>query len=262
MTRASKKFGIGVICFIISAFLMVSMSFFSEPTNYAVAESLGDNLGGGTGNGNNTDNGLTESDLGTADFIRNHRGMTDEQLKTAGATLSPLTNAIGYAIGGIVIIASFGMFLMTALDLLYITFPPMRPLLYPGGAQQQGQQGGGYGGYGMGMQGQQQQGGGSTRQWISDEAVACAALMGGGQQQGQQGGSYGSYGMGVQGQQGQQQQSTKSVIGTYFKKRMVFMIIFGICVVVLMSSKLLGTGANLALWFLKLVGTLNGYIPF
>lgn len=258
MQKLSKRIGIGFLCGIVSVFLMLSMSFFTEPSHYAVAESIEDNIGG-SGQGNNTGSGLTSDDLGVGDFIRNHRGMTNEQLRVAGDTLSPLTNAIGYAIGGIIILVVFGIFLMTAFDLAYITFPPIRSLLYPAGSQQQQQQGGGYGGYGGygGMGGQQQQT--STRQWISDEAIACASLMGGQQQQ-QQGGGYGGYG--GQQQQQQQPQSTKSVISTYFKKRMVFMIMFAICVVVLMSSKLLGTGANLALWFLKLVDTLNGYIPF
>lgn len=222
MLKASKRLGIGLLCVVLSAFLMVSMSFFTEPEHYAVAESLDDSIGG-SGRGNNSDSGLSQDDLGIGDFVRNHRGMTDEQLRVAGDTLSPLTNAIGYAIGGIIILAAFGIFLITALDLLYIVFPPIRPLLYPAGQQQQGGAGG-FGGGGFG-------GGGF-------------------------GGGYGGGG------QQQQPQSAKSVISTYFKKRMVFMIMFALCVVVLMSSKLLGTGANLALWFLKLVGTLNGYIPF
>ena len=271
MLKASKRLGIGLLCVVLSAFLMVSMSFFTEPEHYAVAESLDDSIGG-SGRGNNSDSGLSQDDLGIGDFVRNHRGMTDEQLRVAGDTLSPLTNAIGYAIGGIIILAAFGIFLITALDLLYIVFPPIRPLLYPAGQQQQGGAGGfgggGFGGGGFGGGyggGGQQQPAGSTRQWISDEAIACAALMGGGQQQQGGAGGFGGGGFGGGyggGGQQQQPQSAKSVISTYFKKRMVFMIMFALCVVVLMSSKLLGTGANLALWFLKLVGTLNGYIPF
>lgn len=253
-------------------------------TQYVMAEELGEDFvvedegeedyedsGGSEGSDGLTGN-LDSDDEGVADFIGNHRGMTDSQLRLASRTLSPLTNLIGNCIGGIIVLAAFGLFVMTAADLLYIAFPPIRPLLYTGAQQQGGAMGGmggmGTGGYGMrggmGMGGAQQP---KIRQWISDEAVQCAAMMGGAQQQGgamggMEMGGYGMGGMGGMGMQGQDSQANvKSVIGTYFKKRIVFMILFAICVVVLMSSKLLGTGVNLAAWLLKLLDTLNAYMP-
>ena len=178
---------------------------------------------------------------------------------------------IGYIIGAIVALASIGIFLITALDLLYIAFPPIRNLLYKAGTDGTGAYTGGgmAGGYGRGMMGMGMAGAGGAAggtnkptQWVSDEAVQCAALMGGSAQAANgAGGMYGGgmYG-GMQGQ-AQQQQSTKSVIGTYFRKRIFFIILFVICTVILTSSALMGTGANLAQWGIRIINMVNGYIP-
>ena len=120
------------------------------------------------------------------------------------------------------------------------------------------------GGYGRGMMGMGMAGAGGAAggtnkptQWVSDEAVQCAALMGGSAQAAN--GAGGMYG-GMQGQ-AQQQQSTKSVIGTYFRKRIFLIILFVICTVILTSSALMGTGANLAQWGIRIINMVNGYIP-
>ena len=84
--------------------------------------------------------------------------------------------------GGIVLLWAF-IFLITIADLLYITIPPIRNILYKGGGAGAGAQGGMMGG-GMrgGMMGGM--GGGNAdlkpTQWISDEAVNCVALLGAG----------------------------------------------------------------------------------
>lgn len=272
---AVRRVAIALCLMLMLMGVMAVQSIVSTP-QYVVAEELGDDLSDteeyedeGTFEGN-----LDADDEGVADFIGNYRGMTNGQLRLASRTLSPLTNLIGNVIGGIIVFASIGMFLMTAADLFYIAFPPIRPLLYPAGQQAQGgaMGGMGMGGYGMGGMRGGMMGGGATpqgkqRQLISDEAVQCAAMMGGGQQA--QGGAMGAMGgmgmgmggMGAMGGQQDTQANVKSVIGTYFKKRIVFMVLFAICVVVLLSSKLLGTGVNLASWILKLLDTLNSYMP-
>lgn len=240
-------------------------------------ENLGDNLGesdtadnSDTQESNGSNMGtISEDDQDVANWIGNQRGFTSDQLEKASNTLSPITNMIGYVIGAIVALASIGIFLITSLDLLYIAFPPIRNLLYKAGTDGTGAYTGGgmAGGYGRGMMGMGMSGaggaaGGTNRptQWVSDEAVQCAALMGGSAQAangaGMMGGMYG----GMQ-NQAQQQQSTKSVIGTYFKKRIFFIILFVICTVVLTSSALMGTGANLAQWIIRIINMVNGYIP-
>lgn len=242
---------------------------YNEPLSVYAAGSLEDDLGGTTNNGGtaNPNSEISEDDQAVGDWISGHRGMTGEQLQTASETLSPITNAIGYVVGAIVVLVMVLVSLITALDLLYISFPPIRNLLYKAGtdgtgAYTGGMPGGGYGRgmMGMGMGGMGGAAGGTHKptQWVSDEAVMCAALMGGSAQaQGGMPGMPGGYGM----QQPQQQMSTKSVIGMYLKKRIFFLILLVIGVMVLTSSAIMGTGVNLAQWGIKLINMINGYIP-
>ena len=234
------------------------------------ANGIEDNVGG-SGSNDLGGGSISEDDQDVANWIGNQRGMTGKQLETAGRTLGPITNILGYIVGGIVVLTFGGVFVITALDIMYITIPPIRNILYKSGtdgtgAYTGGMPGGGYGmrgGYGMGgmMSGAGGPAAGTNKptQWISDEAVACAALLGGSAQA--QGGAMGGYG-GIGGMQQQQQaMPMKSVIGTYFKKRMFFMVLLAVCAIVLTSSVLLGTGVNLAKWILKIIDMMNGYIP-
>lgn len=222
-----------------------------------VYAALEDNVGNSQNSGSSgaTDGvSISQDDEYVADWIGSQRGMNAEQMKKASDTLSPLTNLFGYVVGGVLVIIFAGIFVITALDLLYIAIPPVRSVLYSGGNA------GGMGGMGMnngpgpvgGMQGggMMNAQGAQKKQWISDEAVACVQLAGGGQQQ-----------IGMNGMNGGQQVSQKSVINAYFKKRLVFMIILVVCAVVLTSSVLLGTGVNLAKWGIKIITLINSYIP-
>lgn len=209
---------------------------------------------------------LNEGSVGSEDasvgnFIKNHRGATSEQMNTAAQALSPVTNILGYVSGGIVALIMAAIFFITVLDLLYISIPPVRQFLYtPGtdgtGAMTAGR--GAYGGYGgmggMGGMGAQQPAK-KPVQLISDEAVQCVALLGG---------SSTTEGMGAMnrmgggfGSQPQAQMSKGSVIKTYFIKRAFFMVLLVICIIVLSSSVLLGTGVNLANWGIKLIDAFN-----
>lgn len=69
-------------------------------------------------------------------------------------------------------------------------------------------------------------------------------------------------GMGMGGMQGgqQQQQNTKSAIFTYLKKRAIFLVIFALCSVILLSSVFTDCGINLALLGQKVMNKLNGQI--
>ena len=188
------------------------------------------------------------NDNGIGDYLKNHKSMTSEQLEKASETVSPITNIFGYLMGGIIALTSGGIFLITAIDLLYIAIPPIRGILY----KSEGSSSMGMGGYGM--RGQMSQSSGSKFQLVSDEAVLCVNAGAGSSQ---------SMGMGGYGMQGSMQQNAggKSIISTYLKKRMIFIILFAICTVILTSSILLGTGVNLAKWGMKLIEILNNSIP-
>lgn len=211
-----------------------------------------------------SDEELDPDDQGVADWLKGQEGLTGDQLQSASSTLSPITNLIGYITGGIIILAVAGVTAITALDILYIAVPPVRNVLYKAGTDGTGGYTGGFGagGYGRGMGGMAAMGAGGAAggtkkptQWVSDEAVACAALLGGSAQTGNN--MMGGMGFGMQ-QQQQQTPTTRSVIGVYFRKRIVFLLLLALCVIVLTSSAIMDCGVNLAEWFLKIVGMLNG----
>lgn len=215
-----------------------------------------------------------EQDIG--DILTGQPGMSSEQLQKASDMLSPVTNFIGYLVGIIVIITIAFVGLVTALDLLYIAVPFTRKFLYKAGTDGTGGFTGGMPAGGYGMRGSMAMGvGGATgatakpTQFVSDEAIACAAMLGGSAQSampmgGAMGGmgGYGGYGgMGGMGAaQQQQNMSVKSVIWVYFKKRIFFLIILLIAIMVLTSSAILGTGVNLAKWSIKIINAFNGKI--
>lgn len=242
----------------------------------ANASSLEDDLSQGVTNVTNDilDGEVDAEDAAIGDWISEQRGMTADNLENASTTLSPLANIAGNIIGGIVVLVFLGMFFTTAIDLLYIAFPPIRNVLYKGnaGAQQGGMpMTGGYGGgrFGSMMGGMMgQQGGGiggalQSIQWISDEAIQCVAMaiQGGGAQPQMAVGNPMMAGMAGGMPQQQAPMSTRSTIGMYMKKRMLFMILLAMCVIVLTSSALLGTGVNLAMWLTKIINAVNGNIP-
>lgn len=186
-----------------------------------------------------------------SNYLENQDVVGDEQMQKAATMSSGVVNLIGILAGVIVTITSAAIFLVTALDLLYIAVPFTRSYLAPQQAS---------GGMSMGMDGQmggQSQSGG--KQWVSDEALACV------QPSGSQAGNMnpmGGMGMMNMGAQtgGQQSQGTKSVITKYFKKRSIFIVIFAVCAIVLMSSVFTDCGINLAKLLFKIMSKVNNGI--
>ena len=186
---------------------------------------------GGTGSSS-----LNADDAAIGDIIRNHRGTTAEQMATASNTLSPFTNFCGTVVGGAIAIIFAGVFVITVADLLYISLPPLRPLLL-----------------------KNQQGEGSKRQLISDEALSIVANGGNGGGSSSGGDMMGG-GFGAQPQSSGSGKSSSKIVA-YFKARFVFMIFLVITTMVLTSSVIMGTGVNLAEWGLKLLQSFNDFIP-
>lgn len=199
--------------------------------------------GGNTAQEQQVDQGSNSRDAGAlGDALQNYNPITDDNMSQAQALANPITNIIGNIIGAIVLLTAAGIFLVTALDLAYIAMPFTRPLLT------------------------------SKHQLVSDEALAAVGGASGGQQAGGMGSPMGGVGspMGGMGSPmgspmgggmgGQQKQSTKSVITTYFKKRVVFMVIFAVATVILTSSILTGVGINLAALLTEIINKLNSII--
>jgi hypothetical protein len=230
------------------------------------ASSIEDSVNGSSSSSSSFYGDVTAEDKAIGDWISGRRGMTSENLSNASQTLSPLTNIMGNIVGGLVVLIFSVVFVITGLDLLYIAFPPIRNFLYKGNASaagggmmpQGGMMGGMYGHRGMmggGVVNQGMAAEGRPTQWISDEAVQCVAML-------NNGGAPMQAGMvGMQQQQMGATMSMKSVLGTYFKKRLFFMIILAVCAIVLTSSVLLGTGVNLANWITKILSGINNNIP-
>lgn len=200
------------------------------------------------------DNGsISSEDKAVGDVLRGHRGFTSEQLNTASQVISPFTNLMGYLSGGIIAFIMVAIFVITALDLAYIAIPPVRGFLFTAntdgtGAPTMGR--GGYGGYGPGYGGGSQQRA-KRRQWVSDEAVQCAAMIGGSARTENSG--YGA-------PQNTQPMTTRNVISVYLVKRAFFMVVLMVSIIVLSSSILTGTGINLANWGLKIISAFNNFI--
>ena len=199
--------------------------------------------GGNTAQEQQVDQGGSRDAGALGDALQNYNPISDDNMNQAKALANPITNIIGNIIGAIVLLTASGIFIITALDLAYIAMPFTRPLLT------------------------------SKHQLVSDEALAAVSGAGGGQQAGGMGSPMGGMGspMGGMGSPmgspmgggmgaGQQKQSTKSVITTYFKKRVVFMVIFAVATVILTSSILTGVGINLAALLTEIIEKLNGII--
>ena len=222
-----------------------STSRTTTSNNSGNTNSLGSVLDGGT---------VSEDDKALGNFLGQHRGVTSDQLNSASEIASPVTNAVGYIAAFIIALTASAIFLITALDILYIAVPFVRPFLYTAGtdgtgAMTAGRYGGGpggYGGYGGYAQNTSSSSGGRRHQFISDEAVTCAALLGG---------SSRTENIGAPGQRSNETRG--SVIKAYLIKRAGFMVLFVLCVVVLMSSALMGTGANLANFSIKVITAIN-----
>lgn len=291
MKERNRVFGARLALLVIAFFAVIAVFTMINPPAITTvyAASLEDNISGNatetTAPPNNSDsnggnssgemlNGIqsqtvSPEDKGVSDWLKNQKSMDPKHLEKASETMNPIVNLLGYVAGGIIVLTVAGVVVITALDLMYIAIPPIRNVLYKGGAAGAGGMMGA-GGMGMhgrfGMMGGGAQGAQQPRQWVSDEAVACAALLGGGAQaqgamgggMGMMGGYGGMGGMQAMGANQQQAQSTKSVIGMYFKKRLFFLILLALCIIVLTSSALMNCGVNLAQWVLKIINMLNG----
>lgn len=202
---------------------------------------------------------VEESDKGSiTKYMEGYDPISDDNMKNASMWASPLVGIIGTLTGIALLLAWIWVAFQTSLDLLYIAIPPLRTLMFDGGNNGTGQ---GMMGAGGAMGSSQT---GKKRQWISDEAASAAASLGGSaQSQGQQmgggmGGFGGGMGMGAGMSGGQvQAQSKKSVIFTYFKSRAVFLVLFGLATVVLLSSFFMDAGLNLGEWLMKAIEGFN-----
>lgn len=145
-----------------------------------------------------------------------------------------LISIVGKVIDIILVIVFMAFLLLTALDLAYITFPPVRIMLN----KERAIQGGGMG-MGMGMTGRSQ---GTLARWVSEEALRVVEATEGGTRQGAGMGAMGSMmgmgGMGMGNPQSLQLQAgaVQSAVKTYLKARAKSSIWLVIAAVLLLFS--------------------------
>lgn len=183
--------------------------------------------------------------------LKGYRPVKSEDIQNARQNSGWLTDIIGMGISLLIILTFAFTGFITAADLFYLYFPPIRKFLYSAGTD-------GTGGM-TGMGGMGGNGGGSTSflglQWVSDEAVAVSSMLGGSAQAtghggGMMGGGFGGgYGGGFGGGFGAQpndvqQKGGKSVIRVYLGKRVVALVLLGVASVLLFTSAFTDFGIN------------------
>ena len=249
-------------------FMLLMMFMFSFSTTVFATDL--DSIGNGDSNETTQQSGSGDENGSITDYLKGYTPVTDENMKSAQRYANPITNLLGVATGFLVVVVSGAIFVVTALDLIYIALPFTRSLLNP-----QQSQGGGMGMSPMGGMGgaQPQQEYGLRRRWVSDEAVSCVSqcnpqTQGGGMGMSPMGGMgmspMGGMGMspmgGMGGMGGAQPQPTKSVITMYLKKRAFFLVIFAVATILLTSSIFTDCGINLAQLSFKLIDKFNNMI--
>lgn len=181
-----------------------------------------------------TDKGEYGSTAEAVGDMFGNAGINEESIAEAQEFLRPVAVIMNKIMAVILGLSSLGMMLITVLDLFYITFPPIRDLLDGGTTGGQPlKRSRSLGMEGPGMKPEQLQAGGGLSalgRWVSDEALASAI---------------------------ETQRTGKMVVAGYFKKRSIFLVLFGICVVLFTSTVFTDLGVNLGMWVLSKV---NGFL--
>lgn len=163
-------------------------------------------------------------------------GIDDESSAEAQRIASPWTKVIRVIISVILLLLTAALFLITVLDLVYIGVPFVRKWL-GGGEDSSSSNRFGYGD----TTSQDKSGIGRI---VSDEAIAAVQAASGSNGGG---GEFGST---------SQKTSKKSTIISYLKKRVVFLVVFGICAVLLFGTTFTDLGLKLGEWIANFVGGL------
>lgn len=205
------------------------------------------NDGSSTTNNGGSPEGLQleeNDDAGISNMLRNQHPVTKDSMTRAQNGVAPLVRMISGFISLILVLLSIWIFAQTAIDLVYLVVPFSRGMLNPGMAAGGAAMGAMSTGMGMGMGGGAQVSGNGGKKWVSDEAEQ--ALNEG--QAGSVGAANGAMGMNMGMGMGMapQQNKPKNVLGIYLKKRVGFMILFAISLVVLFCTVPLTIGTTTA----------------
>lgn len=199
---------------------------------------------------NNDDSGIT-------DYLNGYNPVDKDSMNRAQNVVSPLAGVIKTVISVILVALPVILFLVSAVDMVYLTVPFSRSLLCPGGQESMSSMSGGMGGYGAGYGGGYGSGmgaqmtGSSGRKFISDDAEQALQEA----QAASAGAANSSMGMqaGYGGMQEAKPAKTKSPLMIYMKKRVWMYVVFGLSLILLFSNVWLQWGAGLANWIVSLI---------
>ena len=195
---------------------------------------------------NNDDSGIT-------DYLNGYNPVDRDSMNRAQSVVSPLANVIKTVISVILVALPVILFLVSAVDMVYLTVPFSRSLLCPGGQESMSSMSGGMGGYGAGYGAGMgaQMTGSSGRKFISDDAEQALQEA----QAASAGAANSSMGMqaGYGGMQQAKPAKAKSPLMIYMKKRVWMYVVFGLSLILLFSNVWLQWGAGLANWIVSLI---------
>lgn len=185
-------------------------------------------------------------------------GVDQESIETAQEYLKPFAKIMNLAMAGILGITSLLMMFVSVLDLSYLAFPPVRDILDGGMYGQQQSQRGMRGQRGLqGMRGMQGQGiqSGMQPSMGMENGMGTANIP-----QPAPGGGFSALGRFVSDEAiaacMEAQTPFKSMIFSYLKKRSLFLLIFGVCVILFTSTVFTDLGIKIGMW---IIGTLSGF---
>lgn len=212
----------------------------------------------GSSNTVGSSSNISESNTSSADAVGEifkQGGLTSESVEKSKKWVEPVAKIINLAMAIVLGIFSALLVFISALDLVYLGVPFVRPYLMPnqpqqsGGMPSMGMHGMSMGMHGMSMGSQPQQSSAVSGigQWISDDAKN--ALMEASNQQTQQ--PTMSMGMNTPAQQ----PKGKNLMFSYIKKRAFTLVMLGVCLVLFTCTIFTDIGVMLGM---KLLALLSG----
>ena len=253
-----------------SLFLLVSCILFISFSSVSFASDLDILVGTqssqqNTGSSNNSGQSDNNSG-GLTGYLQDYNPITDENMAIAEKLSSPAVVIIGNIVGIIVILTISMVTFTTACDFAYIGIPFMRGLLDSrhlisdearmslGGSASTGNTqstGMGMNSGGMGMSS------GGLGMGSGGMGLGSGGF---GMGSGGFGMNSGGMGAGLNSQSSASTPKTKSVIMTYLQKRVVFIVILVVALILLTSSLLFDCGINVAMLGIKIMDKFNQFI--
>jgi len=256
MRKFSKIASIAAIC--------LTMSFMTVPVS---AVDLND-VGNSSSVSASVDSGSSDDgyvDVDTFKTLYGDTTITQEEAAQAATVAKPVVKVIRTAMSFLLAILPALMLFNAILDILCLTVSPLRNAMM----SVQGGSSGGGGGMGMmggmgGMGGASGGAGGQPTgilqtigQWASKEAVDAVQECGGGASGGAGGGMGGMGMMGGMGGGAAAPAKPKMLLMCYFKKKTVFLVLFGVCIIAFSCTAFTDLGLKMGEWIVTHVNGVN-----